>query len=127
MSYPKFSKTDESDLVFSRGDLYPSDSPPQFHQIKDVSQGQVARIAELAAPTTFLSRHFRLPAADYAALRTWLLDVAQGSLETFTFTDSDTTAYTVRWWPGEDNPLFKMPQVAFQLYEGEIVLKVEAS
>ena len=127
MAYPTFSKTGFTTLVFSRGDLFPRHNPPHFHQNSAVSQGQVVRVAELAAPTFPFVLHFRLPTTDYTALRTWLLTVAQGSLISFTFTDVESTAYTVRWWPGQDDPLFDMPQVAYGLYEGDIPLRVEAS
>jgi len=127
MPYPTFSKTGLTTLTFSRGALFPQRRPTHYRQRRGVSEAGTVRVATLSPPVQELVLHFeRLPAADFALLDAWLAAaLVNGSAQTFTYTDSTSTAYTVRWWPSDAESTFDMVQVAAGLYNVDLPLRVE--
>ncbi len=127
MAYPKFSKPGFTDLVFSKGDLFPRHSTKVFNQLRGVSQGRTVRVATLAPPDQYHYLHFeQLSIIDYDALNSWLTNVARGAAETFTYTDTAGVASTVRWWDDRHElPTFDMPLQKNTLYAVDITLRVE--
>lgn len=123
MSLPKFSKTSLPELMFSQGHLYPVRQPETYRQLVAQSDSGTIRVATLSPPEQMLTLKFeRLTATDVSNLRVWLHDpLIRGRQETFTFTDVDDTAYTVRFW----QDALDAQQVSFGLYNVELTLRVE--
>jgi len=119
-----FSKTGLTSFVFSRGHLYPVRAPEQYRQLVAQSDAGVLRVATLSPPEQMLPLKFeRLTATDISNLRAWLHDpLIRGRAQTFTFTNVDDVAYEVRYW----SETFDPQQVAFGLYNVEVLLRVEA-
>ena len=100
MSYPSFAKATLTTIIFSRGDIYPSRSPEDFHQVFGVSEGGQVRVWTMTDPEQFLIRVFEgMPTEDRDNYDNWVHNaLINGRAGTFTFTDTDGAAYTVRWW-----------------------------
>jgi len=112
-------------LTFAKGTLYPARGPETFHQVVGVSEGNQVRVAEVSEPEHFLVRVFeRHPTDDKTNYYNWVHHaLINGRLGTFTFTDVDSTAYTVRWW---DDTL-DLAEVAFGLWSWTTTFRVEVA
>lgn len=125
MALPTFSKSGMTTLTFSRGNIFPSvhDYDPQ--QSIGVSYAGTRRVATIrSAEETFDLVFERLPSADYTALLAWFTDAdINWSAESFTYTDVNGTATTVRYLGGS----FQFPQVGPSLYSGRIPLVKEVA
>jgi hypothetical protein len=127
MPYPSFAKATLPTLTFSRGTVFPSHTPKRYYQRRSRSDAGTVRVATTSVAERRLLLVFeRLPYADYAALGAWLdHTLIDASAQTFTYTNEAGTTYTVRWWPEDGESTFDLPEVAYQLYSGEIPLLVE--
>ena len=125
MSYPQFSKSGLTSLVFTRGDLFPVRRVESYSQIVAESEAHLVRIATLAPPVILHSLRFEgLTLADYTALRAWVRHPAiRGRANTFTYTNTLDQSFTVRWW----QDTFDMPQTNMQRYSVDILLREEGS
>jgi hypothetical protein len=123
MSYPTFSKTGMTTLVFSRGNVYPDRHPTAPRQLVARSEAGQTRVTTLSDPDeTFPLLFEGLPLTDYQALRAWLNDPRiNWQAETFTYTDTAGVATTVRY----ADTVFDVAQVAFERFSGAITLRVE--
>ena len=123
MPSPQFSKIGVTTLVFSRGDLFPSRTPESYNQVWSESEAKVVRVATISPPVIWYALHFaNLPLADYTALRNWPRHaLILGRAYTFTYTDVNAIAFTVRWW----HDTFEMPQTSYQRYSVDIMLRDE--
>lgn len=109
-------------FTFSKGRSFPLDDPDQVNVPIDYSEG-----GQLYAYNKGIAEKFfnivigRGSLADYNSFSAWLLNVAVGPLNTFTYTDEDGVSHTVRLMDTR-NPL---RGVAHELYSGTIHLREE--
>ena len=121
MANPKFSKSGYSDLEFGRGLLYPVEKPQHKIQVVERTAGGSLQVESLGV--TIHTRPLRargLSSTFFTNLRTWHDTVANGAVNTFTYTDEDETAHTVRWLDDTLN----MPEYFNARYSVEILLEV---
>ena len=126
MALPTWSKSGVTTVTFSRGDSYPRPLEGQEGQLVAESEAGTVRVATLHAVIRFYTMNFsgptRLPTADYDAMRTFLLNTLVNlSANTFTWTDSDSTARTVRYMDG----LSQFSPSSSGFYQGNILLREE--
>lgn len=98
MANISFAKSGYSTLSFGMSLRYPVERPQQVIQIADRTAGGTLQVENLGV--TINTRRLvlnNLTQAVYDALVTWHSTVAQGSLNTFTYNDENSTAHTVRW------------------------------
>ena len=90
MAYPQLSKSGVTTFVFSRGHLWPVETPEDFGQIVQESEAGLRRIATLRPPIARLVVHFEgLPLSDITGMRTFLHDpLVRAQAAPFTWTDS---------------------------------------
>lgn len=109
-------------FTFSKGRSFPLDDPDQVNVPVDYSEG-----GQLYAYNKGIAERFfnlvieRGSQADYNNFSNWLLIVAVGPLNIFTYTDEDGVTHTVRLMDTR-NPL---RGVAHELYSGTIRLREE--
>lgn len=121
MALPTFSKTGMTTLTFSRDVLLPYQRPVTYHRVRKVSGGGVVRIAKTGSADRLIRLRFeQLLPGDYTTLAAWFdhANINEG-LESFTYTDSASVAYTVYWW----DDTFDMPEQAGGLYSVELTLR----
>ena len=126
MALPSFSKSAGPSFTFSRADGFPRLQPRDSGQLVGESEGGQVRVATLRDDIEFIPLIFagqtRLPAADYTGLLTFLLDSRiDRKANTFTFTDSDGSTATVRYFDGLES--FALSSSGF--YQGTLVLRKE--
>jgi hypothetical protein len=121
MSYITFTKGGNS-FSFTKGRSFPLDDPAQVNVPVDYSEG-----GQLYAYNKGIAEHFfnivveRGPKADFDNFEDWLLNVAVGPLNTFTYTDEDAVEHTVRLMDTK-NPL---KYVSYGMCSGTIQLREE--
>ena len=109
-------------FTFSKGRSYPLDDPGQVNVPVDYSEGGQLYAYDKGIEEQFYNLSFeRIPQADYNNFAAWLLTVAVGPKNTFTYTDEGGAAHTVRLMDAR-NPLRGM---AHELYSGTIHLREE--
>jgi hypothetical protein len=109
-------------FTFSKGRVFPLNDPGQVNVAVDYSAGGQLYAYDKGIEEQFYNLVMeRVPKADFDNFAAWLLDVAVGPLNTFTYTDEDGVAHTVRLLDTK-NP-FK--EVAHELYSGTIHLRKE--
>ena len=126
MALPSFSKSGVTTMTFSRGDAWPRRTPGDERQLVGVSEGKQVRVATLSVPEEFIVLDFAgqtaLPSADYANLSVFLRNALINFRATsFTFTDTDASARTVRYWGG----FYELTQTSSGRYQGVLTLRVE--
>lgn len=126
MALPSLSKAGATTVTFSRGYSWPRPTPGDERQLVGVSEGKQVRVATLSVPEEFIVLDFAnqtaLPAADYTNLSTFLRNtLVNFRAFTFTFTDTDGTTFTVRYWGG----LLDFVQTSSELYQGTLTLRIE--
>jgi hypothetical protein len=114
VALPRFTKATMTDLVFSRGNLFPSLHRYDAIQRIGRSYAGTFRVATLRAPDeSFVLLFERLPLADYTALVAWFTDARiNWAANSFTYTDTAGVATVVRYL----NSTLTMPEVAAGLY-----------
>lgn len=111
-----------SSFTFSKGRVYPLDDPDQVNVPVDYSEGGQLYPYDKGIQERFFNLVFdRLPQADFDAFSTWLTTTAVGPKNTFTYTDEDGVAHTVRLLDTK-NPL---REVVSGLFSGTIQLREE--
>lgn len=96
MANPQFS-LGANVLAFTTGLKYPVRSPIEALQATDRTAAGTLQVETFGIKRQRFEMRFRnMPAADYAALQTWFDTICDGAGETFTYTDSDSVAHTVR-------------------------------
>lgn len=126
MALPTWVKSGVSTVTFSRGDRFPRPLEGSEGQLVAESEAGTVRVATLHAVVRFYTMNFagqtRLPTADYDAMRTFLLDpLVNLSANSFTWTDTDGTARTVRYMDG----LSQFSPSSSGFYQGSILLREE--
>lgn len=124
MAFPQFSKSGITTLVFAQGTVSPDVSEETPRQVVSEAEDGTLWVYTLSPAVTSLTLTFQdLPAADLALLEAWfrnaLIDWAGN---TFTYTDADSTAFTVRFL----GPLRKT-RSAVDTYDMTLPLRVEVS
>jgi len=109
-------------FTFSKGRVYPLEDPGQVNVPVDYSEGGQLYAYDKGIKEKFYNLVLeRVPQADYDNYDNWLLNVAVGPKNTFTYTDEDGGAHTVRNLDTK-NPL---REVASGLFSGTIQLREE--
>ena len=126
MPLPSFSRTGVTTLTFSRGDAFPRAQEGDERQIVGESEAGTVRIATLSDPVEWIVLDFAqrtlLPNADYVNLGVFLKNsLINFKANTFTFTDTDGTAYTVRYWTG----YYGFTKTSSVLWQGTLTLRKE--
>jgi len=99
-----FTKGGQS-FTFSRGRTYPVHDPAAVRVVVDYSAGGQMYAYDKGVKERFFNLEFDgLSQADYDAFEDWLVNVAVGPRNTFTYTDEDGVDHTVRLLDTE-NPL----------------------
>lgn len=126
MANPTFSRSGVPTMTFSRGDAFPRPLEGDEGQLVAESEAGTVRVATMHGVVEFFTLNFngptRLPTADYDAMRVFLLDpIVNLRANTFTWTDTDSTARTVRYWDG----LSQFHPSSSGFYQGTLVLRKE--
>ena len=122
MANPKFT-SGANELQFSRGLVYPVHKPHEKIQVTDRTAGGTLQVEDLGIDMHTRSLVFKkLPQTDYDSLRTWYDTICDGAANTFTYTDEDGNADTVRMLT---NPL-DFREVFHQKFSGELLLEIVA-
>ena len=109
-------------FTFSKGREYPVHDPVNVNVVTDYSEGGKAYCYDKGIAEQFFHICFRnLPQADYDNYEDWLENIAVGPKNTFTYTDEDSVAHTVRLMDKE-NPLQRS---SHNSYDGTISLRKE--
>jgi hypothetical protein len=123
LTYPTFTKTGMTTLVFSRGNVYPDRHIYQPRQLVIRSEAGQTRVATLSNPDEMFPLVFeRLPLEDYTALRAWFSDARiNWQAVSFTYTDTAGVATVVRY----ADTTFDLAQVAPGRFSGTVLLRKE--
>jgi len=109
-------------FTFSKGRSYPLDDPAAVNVPVDYSEAGQLYAYDKGIEEQFFNLVFeRLPKVDYDEVETWLKTTVVGPKDTFTYTDEDSGAHTVRMLDTK-NPL---REVAHEMYSGTIHLREE--
>lgn len=85
-------------LTFSKGIVYPVQSPREHIQAIDRTAAGTLEVESLGAIVKRLPISFKnLPLIDYSALKNWFDNIAAGAANAFTYTDMDSVDHLVRW------------------------------
>lgn len=86
-----------STFTFSKGREFPVYDPAQVNVPIDYSEGGQLYAYNKGIAEQFFNLTFKkLPATDYSNFDTWLKTTVVGPTSTFTFTDENSAAHTVR-------------------------------
>jgi len=126
MALPIFTKSGAtgSPLTLAKGRFLPVSDPYKPRQLRGVAGGGQVKVADLGTADHFFEIVMnRVSKSDRNALITFLqhanVNYAQN---TFTFTDEDSTAFTVRYWNSSG---LNFPRVKGNLYNIKLTLRVE--
>jgi hypothetical protein len=126
MPFPIFTKAGAtgSPLTLPKGRFLPAKDPWKPRQLRGIAGGGQVKIADLGtADHLFEIRINRVSSSDREAIIDFLQHVnvnyAQNS---FTFTDEESVAHTVRYWNSSG---LDFPRVPGNLYNIKLLLKVE--
>lgn len=121
MSNPKFSKTGQSDIELDGYLSYPLSAPREKIQVTDRTAGGTLQVEDLGIDIrTFPLALELLDQTTRDSLVTWYDEVADGAMNTFTYTDKDGNAFTVRMLT---DPL-DLPEVSPGRFSGQLLLEV---
>ena len=110
------------DFTFTRGRSYPVDDPVEVSVVTELSEGMQMYAYDKGVAVQYFNLSFeKLAGADYDNVDDWLQSVVVGPKETFTYTDEDSVAHTVRML-NTANPL---KEVSHDSYAGTIRLREE--
>ena len=115
--------------TFRPGNIQATRVPDSPRQRRQVSSNGTVRILEVSTiDDRFVEIEVvQLPKADdgsfqgYDSLRTFLLTTVNWAEKTFTFTDTDGDALTVRYW----SDLFDLDEVKKDVWSGRLLFRVE--
>lgn len=120
MAKPKFT-LGANELQFSNALVFPLRKPHEKTQVIDRTAGGTLQVEDLGVDIhTRVLPFRRLPQTDYDNLRTWYDTICDGAKNSFTYTDEDSNALTVRMLT---NPL-KFPETSHQRFSGELLLEI---
>lgn len=109
-------------FTFSKGRSYPLSDPSQVNVPIDYSDGGQLYAYDKGIQEQFINLVFdRLSQTDFNSFDNWLLNIAVGPKNTFTYTDEDSNNHTVRLLD-TINPL---TNIAVDYYSGTIQLRKE--
>lgn len=109
-------------FTFSKGRSYPLDDPAQVNVVVDYSEGGQLYAYDKGIQEQYFNIDFeRISQTDYDNFEDWLLNIAVGPTNEFTYTDEDGNDHTVRLMDTK-NPL---KRVADGMYTGTIQLREE--
>ncbi|MCK4786202.1 MAG: hypothetical protein KAV87_20765 [Desulfobacteraceae bacterium] len=104
----------------SRGNL---DRSLKFAQPKDLTDGTDVYAYDKGPTQEFFNLHWsNIPKADYDNFISFVKNIVNGVMESFTYTDIDGTPLTVRIWNGEE---INSAPVAYNRESLTVVLRVE--
>lgn len=123
MAFPTFSKTGVTTVALSKGSTFPSGTPLTPNQFVGVSDANSVRVYSLGLPKRQLEAVFeQLTRNDVTALEAFFNDpLVNWGVGTFTFTDEDSTAWTVRFL----QPVFDPRQVSDNNFALTLTFTVE--
>ena len=123
-----FSKSGLSDLTLERGRMFPySDGSITIHQDRYLTESNEAKVVDYGSDLTMIVLRFQYLSKDNYngatnGLKTWFqTSEINWSANSFTMTDEDGVAHTVRFWQGD----FSMPKTSNGRYQIQLVLKEE--
>jgi len=113
----------ESPLTLPKGRFLPNSDPYTPNQLRGIAGGGQVKIADLGdAEHMWECRFLRISKTDRTAIIDFLQDTTVNYAEnTFTFTDEDAVAHTVRWWDKKVD----YPHIKGNLYNVIITLREE--
>lgn len=113
-------------FTFSKGRSFPIADPAQVNVPTDTTDGGQLYAYDKGIEEKLFNLVFeKLPQTDYDNFEDWLLNIAVGPKNTFTFTDEDGNTHTVRLLDTK-NPLQAVDEDATGwLYSGTIQLREE--
>lgn len=111
-------------FTFVDGRKYPIAEPPVVNVVVDYSEGRQLYAYDKGVQEQFFYLEFgRICQTDYDNFKEWLTDIAVGPKNTFTFTDENSVAYTVRLMDLKDP--FK--EVGSGQFSGTVTLRKEVT
>lgn len=124
MPVPTYSKSGVATFTFEKARFLPVRKPKTPGQIIGKAGGNQVKVANVApVEQLFMVVVDRVTSTQEANLRTFIEDSnINYSLNTFTFTDENSTTYTVRFWNLKN---FDIPQVKGSLFNMNHILRVE--
>lgn len=123
MARPKFTK-DSEEFTFSRSRRFPKEDPLKFNIVTNLSAGGEMYAYDKGIAEQFINLTFKgLTETDKDNILYWWESVAVGAKNTFTFTDEDSVAYTVRWI--DQQLVLRREEANTNLYSVTIRLRVE--
>jgi len=109
-------------FTFSKGRSYPLSDPSQVNVVVGYSDGKQLYAYDKGIQEQLVNLVFdRLSQTDFDNFNNWLLNIAVGPKNTFTYTDEDSNNHTVRLLD-TINPL---TNIAVSYYSGTIRLREE--
>jgi hypothetical protein len=113
---------DANSFSFNKGVSYPKNNPAKVNVVSDYSEGGQLYAYDAGVVEQWFNLTFSgLSSAVMALFENWLKNVANGPLNTFTFTDEDENNHTVRLMCTQ-SPL---QEVSFDNCAGTIPLREE--
>jgi len=124
MPLPTFSKSGVTTYTFTKAPFLPHKRPIKQHQNVGVSGGNQVKVTNKGAATQEIEIVLnRISAADRDLLLAFIQDTGINyALNTFTYTDFDSVAYTVRLW---NHKGLNFPLAKGGLYNVRMLLRVE--
>lgn len=99
MAAPSLSKTGVTTVNFSKASTFPSGDPLTINQFVGVSDDNTIRVFSLGEPKQTLEVIFeQLTVSDIVAIKAFFNNpLVNWGVNSFTYTDEDSTAHTVRY------------------------------
>lgn len=122
-----FSHASLSDLTLERGRIYPVSQPIQINQDRYLTESNNPKVIDYGDDLNFIQLNFQYLSKDNYdgatnGLKTWFQDSnINYSENSFTLTDEDGVAHTVRFWQAN----FNMPQTSNGRYQISLTLLKE--
>lgn len=110
-------KLNALELNFEAGGDYPASRPVELFQVQDRTAAGILQIEDLGVQVRRRSINFNLMSqADYDALLDWFLNVVNGGMETFEFTDEKGFAGDVKI----TDQIIDFTETSFERYSGSL-------
>uniref|UniRef100_A0A6M3L8P2 Uncharacterized protein n=1 Tax=viral metagenome TaxID=1070528 RepID=A0A6M3L8P2_9ZZZZ len=124
MASPTFSKAGVTTLTFSDGESFPITRTDSKRQLRGIAMGGSVKILTLSSnQEQYIDLIFnQLTSTDITNIKAFLDDAnINWSANTFTYTDSESNTFTVRFW----NDALIYNRIFLNLYAVSIRLRVE--